>query len=123
MNGAAWRAAEVPAVNGHGTARGVAGLYAAFLRGELLPAGVLAEATTEQCAGTDAVFGDENAWGLGFGSTGRLRDGRPGRERRVGQHAGGYAFGFVTGSVGDLRPGRAVENALRDCLGLPPLDG
>jgi CubicO group peptidase (beta-lactamase class C family) len=26
VNGAAWRAAEIPAVNGHGTARGVAGL-------------------------------------------------------------------------------------------------
>ena len=28
VNSARWRAAEVPAINGHGTARGIAGLYA-----------------------------------------------------------------------------------------------
>ncbi len=39
VNGRAWRAAEVPAVNGHGTARGMAGLYAALLEGEILSAG------------------------------------------------------------------------------------
>jgi len=27
VNGAAWRAAEIPAINGHGTARAVAGFY------------------------------------------------------------------------------------------------
>jgi hypothetical protein len=67
VNGRAWRTAQVPAVNGHGTARGAAGLYAALLRGELLSPGLLGEATMAQCSGVDAVFGHDNAWGLGFG--------------------------------------------------------
>ncbi len=36
VNSARWRAAEIPAVNGHGTARAVAGLYAALLAQRLL---------------------------------------------------------------------------------------
>src|SRR3984893_7957045 len=49
VNSAAWRAAEVPAINGHGTARGIAGLYAALLRGELLSPALLREAVSVQC--------------------------------------------------------------------------
>lgn len=67
VNGSAWRAAEVPAVNGHGMARGAAGLYAALLTGQLLSPALLREATTAQCEGVDAVFGEHRAWGLGFG--------------------------------------------------------
>jgi CubicO group peptidase (beta-lactamase class C family) len=36
VNSARWRAAEIPAVNGHGTGRGVAGFYAALLEGRVL---------------------------------------------------------------------------------------
>jgi hypothetical protein len=36
---------------------------------------------------------------------------------------GGYAVGFVTGSVGSFDRVDALENTLRDCLGLPPLPG
>src|ERR1019366_764388 len=61
VNGAAWRTAEVPAINGHGTARGIAGLYAALLRGELLSPQLLREAVSVQCSGVDRVFGHENA--------------------------------------------------------------
>jgi CubicO group peptidase (beta-lactamase class C family) len=120
VNGAAWRAAEVPAVNGHGTARAVAGLYAALLRGKLLSPGLLQEATTAQCSGPDRVFGHENAWGLGFGV---YPDGF-GMGGTGGSYAGageGYAFGFVTGSMGDHERCDRVENAFRECAGLPPL--
>jgi hypothetical protein len=34
---------------------------------------------------------------------------------------GGYTIGFVTGSVGNFDRADALENALRGCLGLPPL--
>jgi hypothetical protein len=51
---------------GWGTARGVAGLYAALLAGKLLSASLLREAMTAQCTGRDAVFGHDNAFGLGF---------------------------------------------------------
>ena len=35
--------------------------------GALLSPEMLAEAVTPQCAGPDRVFGDDTAWGLGFG--------------------------------------------------------
>ncbi len=123
VNGARWRAAEVPAINGHGTARGIAGLYAALLRGELLPASLLAEATATQSSGVDRVFGFENAWGLGF-AVDPDGYGMGGLGGSVGwaSTAGGYAYGFVTGSMGSHDRADAVENALRSCLGLPPLE-
>jgi hypothetical protein len=37
--------------------------------------------------------------------------------------AGGYTIGFVTGSVGTYDRLDALENRLRDCLGLPPVPG
>ena len=36
--------------------------------------------------------------------------------------AGGYAFAFMTGTMGSHDRGTAVENAFRGCLGMPPLD-
>jgi CubicO group peptidase (beta-lactamase class C family) len=123
VNGSAWREAEIPAINGHGTARGVAGLYAALLRGEVLSPGLLGEAIAVQSSGVDRVFGHENAWGLGFG----VDDdgyGMGGLGGNVGwaSSAGGYAYAFVTGTVGDHARSDLVENALRSCLGLPPLE-
>jgi CubicO group peptidase (beta-lactamase class C family) len=69
VNSPRWRGAEIPAINGHGTARAVAGLYAALVEHRLLDASVLNEATTVQASGIDQVFGEPAAWGLGFGST------------------------------------------------------
>jgi len=121
VNSAAWRAAEVPAINGHGTARGVAGLYAALLQGELLSPELLREAVSKQCSGVDAVFGHDNAWGLGFG----VDDEGFGMGGLGGSYGGactrehGYAFAFVTGTMGTHARGERVENALRRCLGLP----
>jgi CubicO group peptidase (beta-lactamase class C family) len=123
VNSSAWRAAEIPAINGHGTARGAAGLYAALLRGELLSPGLLAEATTAQCSGVDAVFGEETAWGLGFG----VDEENYGMGGWGGSYAGactsgGYAFGFVTATMGSHDRATVVEDAFRACLGLPPLE-
>ena len=47
VNSEAWRRAEIPAVNGHGTARAVAGLYAALLQGRAPQPALLAEAAAE----------------------------------------------------------------------------
>jgi CubicO group peptidase (beta-lactamase class C family) len=121
VNGSAWRAAEVPAINGHGTARAAAGLYAALLSGKLLTPALLSEATTAQCSGVDAVFGQPNAWGLGFGV---YEDGfgMGGLGGSFAGAAGDYAFGFVTASMGDHDRATEVEDAFRACLGLPPLE-
>src|SRR6516225_10301307 len=124
VNGPVWRAAEVPAVNGHGTARGAAGLYAALLRGDLLSPALLREATTAQCSGVDAVFGTESAWGLGFGvDADGYGMGGSGGNYAGASVAGGYAFAFITGTMGSHARATAVENALRGCLGAPPLPG
>jgi len=51
----------------------------------------------------------------------RLRHGRAGRSYGGTCTDGGYAVGFVTGSAGSFGRAEALENALRSCLGLPPL--
>ncbi len=123
VNGARWRAAEVPAVNGHGTARAVAGFYHALAAGRVLSPEMLAEAVTPQASrGPDRVFGHDNAWGLGFG----IDDGGYGMGGLGGSYggtstAGGYSIGFVTGTAGGHDRVDALEAALRDCLGLPPV--
>ncbi len=123
VNSAAWRAAEVPAINGHGTARGTAGLYAALLQGKLLSPALLAEATAAQCTGVDAVFGQDNAWGLGFGvDADGFGMGGSGGSYAGASTAGGYAFSFVIPTMGSHARATSVENAFRACLGLPPLD-
>jgi CubicO group peptidase (beta-lactamase class C family) len=123
VNSAAWRAAQVPAINGHGTACGIAGLYAALLSGELLSPDLLREATSKQCSGLDTVFGHENAWGLGFGidDEGYGMGGIGGSYGGACTRDGGYAIAFVTGSMGDHERNERVENALRECLAMPPL--
>ena len=122
VNGAAWRAAEIPAVNGHGTAAAVAGFYHALTTGRLLSPGMLAEAVTPQCSGPDRVFGQDNAWGLGFGVSGDGY-GMGGLGGNYGgvSTAGGYTIGFVTGSVGTYDRVDKLESSLRDCLGLAGL--
>jgi CubicO group peptidase (beta-lactamase class C family) len=122
VNSARWRAAEIPAINGYGTARAVAGFYHALSTGSLLSPGMLTEAVTPQCAGPDQVFGHDNAWGLGFG----IDDDGYGMGGLGGNHGGtstvgGYTIGFVTGSVGNHDPADALENTLRNCLGLPAI--
>jgi CubicO group peptidase (beta-lactamase class C family) len=122
VNGPAWRAAEVPAVNGHGTARGAAGLYAALRHGNLLSPALLREATTAQCTGPDAVFGEDSAWGLGFGvDADGYGMGGSGGSYAGASIAGGYAFAFLTGTMGSHSRATQVENAVRGCLGVPPL--
>jgi CubicO group peptidase (beta-lactamase class C family) len=122
VNGARWRAAEVPAVNGHGTARAVADFFHALDAGRVLSPEMLAEAVTPRASGPDRVFGHENAWGLGFG----IGDDGYGMGGTGGSYggtstAGGYSIGFVTGTVGGHDRVDALEAALRDCLGLPPV--
>ena len=73
VNTRAWRAAELPAVNGHGTATALARIYGALARGgdidgvRLLDAASIERARTEQAFGPDAVLGGlPMRFGLGF---------------------------------------------------------
>jgi CubicO group peptidase (beta-lactamase class C family) len=123
VNSAAFRQAEIPGVNGHGTASAVAGFYAALLDGRLLDPGLRDEAATAQASGVDRVMGgEERSWGLGFGVD-EDGFGMGGTGGSIGwcSTAGRYAFGFVTGTMGGHERGELVENAVRGCLGLPPI--
>ena len=110
VNGAAWRAAEVPAVNMHGTARAVAALF------DGLPARV----AEPQLTAPDVLLGRESTWGLGGvgiepgvgygmgGVGGSLAWVDPGR---------GTAYAYLTARVGDHERAEAVERALNGVLG------
>ncbi len=113
VNGSSWRRAEIPAINGHGSAPGVAGLYAALLEGRILSAGLLEDATSVQCSGMDRVSGHDNAWGLGFGvDNDGFGMGGLGGAYGGACPSGGYAIGYVTGSMGDHSGANALENVL-----------
>jgi CubicO group peptidase (beta-lactamase class C family) len=122
VNEARWRAAEVPAINGHGTARSVAGLYVALLEKELLSPDLIREATKAQSTGPDVVFGGEKSWGLGF-TVDSSGFGMGGLGGSVGWACpeGRYAFAFVTGSMGTHDRATVLENAVREGIGLPPV--
>jgi len=135
INTAAWRAAEVPSANAHGTARGVARVYTALAAGgvadgvRIVDSGALAEAASEQVCGHDLVLLRPSRFGLGFQLT------QP--ERPLGPHAGTFGhfgaggsvgfcdpqacvgFGYVTGQMGPRWQNprnRALIDALYACL-------
>jgi CubicO group peptidase (beta-lactamase class C family) len=71
VNTAAWRSAAIPSTNSHGTARGVADLYATFLRGgppgaRWAGAALRGEARAIHADGDDCVTGRPSRFGLGF---------------------------------------------------------
>jgi CubicO group peptidase (beta-lactamase class C family) len=110
VNTAAWRSAEVPSTNGHGTARGVARLYAALLEpGRLLSTGLLGEATSAQSSGYCPILHEDVTFGLGFKPTVPRRPFGPnpgsfghfGTGGAVGfaDPVGGVAFGYVMNHV------------------------
>ena len=72
----------------------------------------------------DAVFGEESAWGLGFGvDADGYGMGGSGGSYAGASVAGGYAFAFIAGTMGSHARAAQVENVLRGCLGAPPLPG
>jgi CubicO group peptidase (beta-lactamase class C family) len=122
VNSTPWRSAEIAAVNGHGTARAVAGFYLALARGGLLSGTLLAEAVRPQATGVDRVLGQEASWGLGFGvDPDGFGMGGVGGSFGWWSEAGGYSFAFLTGHIGDHDRGDRLENTLREVLGLPPV--
>ena len=72
MNTREWRAAEIPAANGHGNARALARVYGALARGgeldgvRILSPATIEQAIVEQANGPDAVLGMATRLGLGF---------------------------------------------------------
>jgi CubicO group peptidase (beta-lactamase class C family) len=110
-NAAFWREAEIPAANGHATARGVAALYGAFAFGgvaggqRLLGAAQVERAREGQGACVDLVIGDaglggrESELGLGLWLSGK--DGHYGpNPRAIGHDGFGGSFGLADPEAG-----------------------
>jgi CubicO group peptidase (beta-lactamase class C family) len=93
----AWRAAEMPAVNGQGNARSVARVAAALACGgeldgvKLLTLPTIEKVIEEQYYGPDLVIDMPIRWGLGFGL--------PSKEMRIGPNPRAFYWGGWGGSV------------------------
>ncbi|QEC49024.1 beta-lactamase family protein [Baekduia soli] len=96
VNTAAWRAAVIPSTNAHGTARGIAGVYADLLTGGILDPVMLAAATTEHAHGPDLVLERTQRFGLGF----QL----PLPERPLGRSPHAYGHFGAGGALGFADP-------------------
>ena len=122
VNGSRWRAAEVPAVNGFGTARGIAQLYVDLVAGRILSKALVQELATPQTTGVDRVFGHDVSWGLGVAvDDDGFGMGGSGGHYGGWSAVGGYALGFVTGTMGTHERVDRIDAALRDVIGAPPL--
>jgi CubicO group peptidase (beta-lactamase class C family) len=120
LNGDAWRAAEVPAVNLHATATALVGLYANLLAGGagLLDPGLVRELTATQFDGPDLLLERRVQWTLGMQGDDDGTWGMGGIGGSVGyaDPAHGYAFAYVTRRLGDHRRADILVDALHDCL-------
>src|SRR5262249_31068830 len=125
LNGSAWRRAEIPAVNAHATALGLAGLYAALLAddGRVLPRELLAQALAPQAVGFDRLVLQEATWTLGV-----RKDGSFVGMGGIGGSSGGldaergYAMAYVTRRLADHSRSDACYDALERCLLARPAD-
>lgn len=90
----AFRAAEIPAVNGHATARAIAALYGSVER--LLSRESIARAATERAHGRDLVLDVSTRFGLGFMLS------QPGES--FGPHEGSFGHPGMGGSLGFYDP-------------------
>jgi CubicO group peptidase (beta-lactamase class C family) len=113
INSSEWRSGKVPAVNGHATARGLAGFYARLLE-RALPRGV----ADPGASGMDHVLGRHVVWTLSGGQLrgGRIAMGGVGGQMAAGDPETGLAWAFLTNALGDGRRAAAVEAALYGCL-------
>jgi CubicO group peptidase (beta-lactamase class C family) len=123
VNSVAYRAAQVPAINGHGTARAVARFYGVLLRGGLLSEGLRERALSPQVSGVDVVIGRHLSWGLGlqvdddgFGMGGL------GGAAGLASRTGGYGMCFLPAHMSDHGRADRLERVLRECLDVPPLE-
>jgi CubicO group peptidase (beta-lactamase class C family) len=109
INAEAFRRAEIPAINGHGTARGVARFYALLAAGgelgghRLVSAAAVARMVELQRAERDLVFDFDARWALGVHS----------------QADGSFGMGGLGGHLGMANPGHGIAiGYLKNRLGL-----
>lgn len=123
VNEDAWRSAEIPAVNGHGTAAAVARFYAGLLGGgeldgiRLVSTGTVAAMTAGELTARDVLLEEDVTWGLGvwvdddgFGMGGL------GGSLGMADPALGLAEAYVTRHLADHDRFAAVDAAVRSAL-------
>ena len=113
VNSELWRRGEVPAVNGHATARGLAAFYVRLLEGRL-PPGV----DRVGASGMDLILEEPAAWTLAGGRVGGPEVGMGGLG---GQWAGArsdtsLAWAFLTSVMVDGDPADRLETVLLACM-------
>jgi CubicO group peptidase (beta-lactamase class C family) len=126
VNSAAYRAAEIPAVNGHGTARAIARFYGGLAAGgeldgvRLLRSAAVEHAFRPQASGRDELLEDDAVWSLGF----RVDDGVSFGLGGIGGFAGyglrrpglALGYGYVTCLLAGYDRTEACEDALEEAL-------
>jgi CubicO group peptidase (beta-lactamase class C family) len=120
LNSPLWRQAQIPAVNGHGTARAIARLYAA-LAGRL-DRPVLGPALREEVLrpvkeGPDLLLGRDVAWGLGvqFEESYVGMGGLGGSDGLVDVERG-YSYSYVTRRLADHARAVSLTDTFEACL-------
>lgn len=109
VNTPQWRSAEIPSTNGHGTARGVARVYAMLANGGeiddvcILARETIAAATVEHSNGFDLINQRPSRFGLGFQLT------QP--ERPLGPNPGAFGHFGAGGSLGYCDPQAGIAFA------------
>lgn len=111
-NDPAWRSAQIPAANGHATARAIASLYGALTDGSLLSQETVDIARTGQCREVDLVGSLGNECALGFYPGSEEKEFGPnprafGHDGFGGSTGGadpesGIAFGYTMNQMGPL---------------------
>jgi CubicO group peptidase (beta-lactamase class C family) len=111
VNQRTWRTAEVPAVNGHATARGLASFWQAFVDGRLPT-----QVGDAGVSGHDRFVDDEVTWTLAGGQIDGpdIGMGGLGGQWAAARPSLGLAWAFLTTRIGDHERAQTVEDALVD---------
>lgn len=123
VNSEAWRATEVPAINGHGSARGVARFFAGLMNGGTLggirvaSADAIARMSAGELAAVDPLLTDQVTWGFGVwvDEDGYGMGGLGGSLAMTDPDLN-LAYGYVTRQMGTHERSEAMDAAVRAAL-------
>jgi len=124
LNGPLWRGTEVPAVNLHATASGLARFYAGLLGGgqldgvRLLAPDTVAELTGIQYEGPDLLLERPTRWTLGmqYEPDGSWGMGGIGGSCAYADPVRGYALAYATSRLAGFDRVDELVDVLHDCL-------
>jgi CubicO group peptidase (beta-lactamase class C family) len=123
VNGEAWRRAEIPAINGHASAVGVARFFEGLRAGgaldgvRLVAQATVAAMSAGERRAHDELIGDEMCWGLGvWVDHDGWGMGGTGGSLGMTDPALGLAEAYVTRQIGTHDRAEALDVALREAI-------